>query len=102
MVLVEALVRGVPIVASDCPHGPRDIVQPQVNGWLFPPGDVVALRDILWNIVSSPHTLPDAVTVRSTAQRFLLTRVVDGMLAAMVGFPMSPRCDSLKVKQGYQ
>lgn len=100
VVLAEALVRGVPIVASDCPHGPRDIVQPQVNGWLYPPGDVMALRDILWNIASFPQTLPDAPTVKATGDRFRLPKVVDGMLAAMVGFPKSPGRDSLYAKRG--
>jgi len=42
-VLIEALSRGVPVIATDCPGGTREIVANGVNGWLVPPGDVAAL-----------------------------------------------------------
>lgn len=99
VVLAEALVRGVPIVSSDCPHGPRDIVQPQVNGWLYPPGDVRALRDILFRIVRFPQTLPEAPIIQATSARFHLAKVVDGMLAAMVGFHKPPNHGRLSVRR---
>lgn len=43
MALLEALVRGIPVIATDCPTGPRDIVIPGKNGWLSPVGDVKTL-----------------------------------------------------------
>lgn len=44
-VLVEALSLGVPVISSDCPTGPSEIVSPGVNGFLFPVGDHVSLSE---------------------------------------------------------
>jgi glycosyltransferase involved in cell wall biosynthesis len=42
-VVVEAMACGVPVVATNCPYGPREIVQHEVNGILVPPRDSQAL-----------------------------------------------------------
>ena len=42
-VIVEAMDACVPVISTDCPHGPRDIISDQVNGYLTPNGDVTAL-----------------------------------------------------------
>ena len=47
MVLLEALAHGIPVVATDCNAGPRDVVVPGRNGFLIPTGDAAALREAL-------------------------------------------------------
>jgi glycosyltransferase involved in cell wall biosynthesis len=42
-VVVEALACGAPVVATDCPHGPGEIVRHEHTGLLVPPEDVDAL-----------------------------------------------------------
>ncbi|WP_172461871.1 glycosyltransferase [Dyella jiangningensis] len=42
-VLLEALVLGVPVVSTDCPHGPSEILDGGRYGRLVPVGDVAAL-----------------------------------------------------------
>ena len=44
--VLEALARGKKVIASACP-GHTDIVEEDVNGWLFPVGDVSALAGLL-------------------------------------------------------
>jgi glycosyltransferase involved in cell wall biosynthesis len=46
LVAIEALARARPVLAS-AGGGLVDIVTPEVDGWLFPPGDVAALAAVL-------------------------------------------------------
>jgi glycosyltransferase involved in cell wall biosynthesis len=48
-VLIEAMANSTPVISSDCPSGPKGIIQDHVNGLLFPVGNV----DILANLISS-------------------------------------------------
>jgi glycosyltransferase involved in cell wall biosynthesis len=47
MVLIEAMSKGLPVVAFDCPTGPADIVEDGVNGFLIPMGDTDGLAEAI-------------------------------------------------------
>jgi len=51
-VLVEALFCGLPIVSTDCPHGPREVLMNGKYGALVRPGDAAALADAIVNELS--------------------------------------------------
>ncbi|MGW8973780.1 glycosyltransferase family 4 protein [Streptomyces platensis] len=55
MTLVEAMRCGVPVVSTDCPLGPAEIIQDGTNGLLVPRGDGPALTDALLTLIEDPE-----------------------------------------------
>jgi glycosyltransferase involved in cell wall biosynthesis len=53
-VVVEALGCGTPVVSTDCPHGPSEIIQDGVNGLLTPVGDPNALAAAMKRVLDDP------------------------------------------------
>jgi len=77
-VIVEAMAAGAPVVAVDCPHGPRDIIASGENGVLVPAGDSVA--DRLAAAIDGLLEDPDAAArlaerARHDAERFRPNRI---------------------------
>lgn len=57
--LIEAMACGCRVVATDCPHGPADILQSGRWGTLVPVDDAVALADAMAHALQS-ESAPDA------------------------------------------
>ncbi|MET4924359.1 glycosyltransferase family 4 protein [Streptomyces sp. PSRA5] len=51
MTIVEAMRCGVPVVSTDCPHGPGEIIEDGVDGRLVPVGDVDAIADGILTLI---------------------------------------------------
>lgn len=54
-VLIEALACGTPVVATNCPSGPAEILQDGVYGMLVPVGDDVALAKVIQHLLETPQ-----------------------------------------------
>ena len=56
-VVAEALSLGVPVVSTDCPYGPREILQDGRLGRLVPVGEPAALAEAIANTLDHPNML---------------------------------------------
>jgi glycosyltransferase involved in cell wall biosynthesis len=74
-VLIEAMALGKPVVATDCPSGPREILNDGQYGTLVPVGDVEGLAAGISSMINNPvEPLPtwvDRFRPESTIQAYL-------------------------------
>nr|BFE38999.1 hypothetical protein GCM10010200_112500 [Actinomadura rugatobispora] len=54
MVIIEAMSKGLPVVAFDCPTGPGEMIQNGGDGLLVPEGDVAGLTAALRTVIEDP------------------------------------------------
>lgn len=79
-VLVEAMACGTPVISTDCPSGPAEILEMGKWGRLIPVGDINAMANaIMKTLNDSEHP-----NVESRAAEFSIDRAVDGYLKFLV------------------
>jgi len=81
-VVVEALACGCPVVSTDCPSGPGEILDGGTYGPLVPVGDHEALATAILDTLETP---PNSETLRRRAAEFSPERSANGYLAALFG-----------------
>ena len=77
MVGIEALGQGLPIVAFDCPRGPRELVRDNRNGFLVADGDVEAFGSALRRLMADDELRGRlGARARTDAEAYDIERVV--------------------------
>ena len=79
-VLIEAMACGCPVVSTDCPVGPAEILEGGRYGPLVPVGDDAALSDAILRTLDAP---PQASLLRARAATFSVDRAVDRYVAVL-------------------
>ena len=80
-VLAEALGLGVPVVSTDCPSGPAEILEHGRYGRLVPVGDAPALAEAMLRTLEEPL----AYDPREAARRFTADYVAARYLEVLLG-----------------
>jgi glycosyltransferase involved in cell wall biosynthesis len=81
-VLVEALACGCPVVSTDCPSGPAEILEGGRHGRLVPVGDDKALADAILATLDHP---PDTQALQARAEVFSVDKAVARYLELLLG-----------------
>jgi len=80
--IVEALACGTPVVATDCPYGPREILADGRYGLLTPVGDADALAVAITRALAAT---PDRAALRARAAMHTVARAADALLGIVDG-----------------
>jgi glycosyltransferase involved in cell wall biosynthesis len=84
LVIVEALALGVPVIATDCPSGPREILQDGQYGVLVPVQDANGLADAINELLTDASQRARLTEAgKSRANRYLAGDAVEKYLRLM-------------------
>ena len=76
-VIIEAMACGLPVIATDCPSGPNEIIVDGVNGILVPNQDTPALATAMSNLIKSDRQrFQLATAAKKSLDRFELSNIV--------------------------
>lgn len=85
MTLNEAISRGLPVVSSNCPTGPEDIVNIN-NGVLYEMGNVNELRDILQKVVNGEIVFKNQKDIKNSINDFYIYNYYNKFVNTIIGY----------------
>jgi glycosyltransferase involved in cell wall biosynthesis len=97
--LLEAFQAGRAVVASRCDGIPEDVIDGE-NGRLVPPGDPVALAEVLRSVLADPsgrQALGQGAR-RTFVRRFAADALVDALQGTYTGLGIPPASPSVRAR----
>lgn len=62
---------GTPVVSTDCPSGPREILTGNLSRYLVPPGDIDGLARMIKSALQSPPSIPAEILERFDSRKVI-------------------------------
>ena len=93
-VLVQAMACGTPVVSTDCPFGPSEILQNGELGRLSPVGDHRAMANSIMETLESPA---GPIALQESARRYSVESSIDAYMDALL---LSPSPEKAPVGRG--
>lgn len=81
-VLIEAMACGCPVVSTDCPSGPQEVLEGGRYGPLVPVGDEAALADAILATLEHP---PAREALAASVERYSAARIADRYVELLLG-----------------
>lgn len=76
MVIGEAMACGLPVIAFDCPWGPREIIQNNEDGYLIPDGDIEMFANKICYLIENEGIRKEmGRKARTNIQRFKIEEI---------------------------
>jgi glycosyltransferase involved in cell wall biosynthesis len=82
LVIIEAMACGLPVVATDCPYGPSDIIDDGKTGLLSQMNVKDLAEKIEWMITHEKERMEMGLRAHEASARYQLERVMPQWLAA--------------------
>lgn len=85
---IQAMACGLPVVSTDCPFGPREVIRDGGNGYLVPVGDATALAERALAVLADPALRARlARAAKKSVARFAVAPAMAQLEAALCGEP---------------
>jgi GalNAc-alpha-(1->4)-GalNAc-alpha-(1->3)-diNAcBac-PP-undecaprenol alpha-1,4-N-acetyl-D-galactosaminyltransferase len=83
-VFLEAMTSGCPVVSTDCPYGPGEIIIDGVNGLLVPVGDVERLAEAMKYMMTNSRSVDEfVIRAKETVSSLHVSNVANKWLALL-------------------
>jgi glycosyltransferase involved in cell wall biosynthesis len=85
--LIEAMACGCPVVSTDCPSGPMEILEGGRYGPLVPMGDDAKLAEAILRMLDDPTP---AETLTASVRRYSVEKITDRYVELLLGAGAPP------------
>lgn len=83
LVICEALMRGVPVVSSNCPTGTSELIKNNLNGWLYPVHEEHKGIAIIQKIISKEIPLPVPLEIQNSVSHLTQKNILRNIYSSL-------------------